>query len=382
MSNRFLIYLSPAPLQGFKACFVQSLAQYKALSSSFDYSCYLSLSSLGSLKLKSLLISLSSFDFIPTGIQYFPFFLSNFSLSLYQFLFVLFTILRYPNRKIYIYSRNSTGSFLLSFLNIEHLLEYHSLENSYIHSFIQSYTFHSYNISSIFISKALSSFFEVNYGKLRISQKLTILHDFSPVYNNLLHSSISSDIIEYIGNSQVPIIAFSGSSGFGRGVDLILQVVDQLPQCNFIMIGNIPSNYSLRSRSNIFFTGPISNDTTLAVLNYCSIGLMPYQSKLSLGKYQLNSISWMSPLKMFDYMASNLAIISSYHSVLDEVLTDNYSCIFVDDYSSVEAWVSAILKLYNNPTEIQRLSKNAFDNYYNSFSLDIRTKSILNLFSL
>lgn len=57
---------------------------------------------------------------------------------------------------------------------------------------------------------------------------------------------------------------------------------------------------------------------------------MPYQKKVAVGKGKLNISDYMSPLKMFEYLASNVPFISSDLPVLREVLTDGVNCFLVE----------------------------------------------------
>ena len=67
---------------------------------------------------------------------------------------------------------------------------------------------------------------------------------------------------------------------------------------------------------------------------------------------------WMSPMKMFEYMASGVPIISSKFKVLEEVLINDFSVAYVDNMEP-ENWIAAIKKLGNDSNIRATLGQNA-----------------------
>ena len=56
---------------------------------------------------------------------------------------------------------------------------------------------------------------------------------------------------------------------------------------------------------------------------------MPYQKQSHVGHKDISK--WMSPLKMFEYMAHKTVIISSNHRVLKEVLNTS-NCFIINSF--------------------------------------------------
>ena len=108
---------------------------------------------------------------------------------------------------------------------------------------------------------------------------------------------------------------------------------------------------------------------------------MPYQDNLKIGNQNINSLQWMSPLKMFDYMNTNTAIISSYFPVIEEVIKDLDNGYFVYDYSNPQAWAKLIIsEIENEKKRYKNIAKKAkilFDKKYN---YSIRSKKIIKLY--
>ena len=56
---------------------------------------------------------------------------------------------------------------------------------------------------------------------------------------------------------------------------------------------------------------------------------MPYQNKVK-GRSSINLEKYMSPLKMFDYLASRMIIIASDLDVYKHILKNNFNCKLVN----------------------------------------------------
>ena len=67
---------------------------------------------------------------------------------------------------------------------------------------------------------------------------------------------------------------------------------------------------------------------------------MPYQRKIK-GRSSIWLQKYMSPLKMFDYMATKMIIIASNLKVYKHILKHNFNCILVN-MNEDEKWLNAI----------------------------------------
>ena len=87
----------------------------------------------------------------------------------------------------------------------------------------------------------------------------------------------------------------------------------------------------------------------------------------------------MSPLKLFEYMSSNKPIISSNLKSIKEILTNNHDAILCDP-DKFDEWKEAIERLNKDKKFVKKISKNAYNNFLNNFTWDIRAKKILKEF--
>jgi glycosyltransferase involved in cell wall biosynthesis len=91
--------------------------------------------------------------------------------------------------------------------------------------------------------------------------------------------------------------------------------------------------------SNITLTGFVENSQLPLFQAAADILLMPYESVIT-GSSGGNSSTYASPMKMFEYMASKRAIISSDLPVIREVL--NHSNAMLCPAGDIEAWSEAL----------------------------------------
>ena len=72
---------------------------------------------------------------------------------------------------------------------------------------------------------------------------------------------------------------------------------------------------------------------------------MPYQRKVQ-ERGGGDTAKWMSPMKMFEYMASGRVIVSSDLPVIREVLNENNS--YLVDPENIQEWINVIKEIINN----------------------------------
>ena len=103
--------------------------------------------------------------------------------------------------------------------------------------------------------------------------------------------------------------------------------------------------------------------------------LMPYQeSVITYGGH--NTAKYMSPMKMFEYMAWGVPILASDLPVLREVLSEKNA--FVVDRNKFDAWCDGLKEIVENPRSADARAKSAYENV-NKYSWEGRAQSIFEL---
>lgn len=225
-----------------------------------------------------------------------------------------------------------------------------------------------YFVRLVVITKALEEY----YRKITRLDLITVLPDASV----LIDRDILAENIKKNRNN----IGYVGHLYPGRGIDIIFNIAEELKEYDFHIIGgtNQDIEYWMNKKKgeNIFFHGFISPFEVYKYRNACSILLAPYQEIVSVGKGKDNTAAYMSPLKIFDYMASGKAIIASDLPVLKEILIDGYNCRLCGN-DNIEEWISAIKELTLDSIQYERLCKNAYSDFLEKYTWEKRAKKVI-----
>jgi len=172
-------------------------------------------------------------------------------------------------------------------------------------------------------------------------------------------------------------IGYFGHLYKGRGIDIIIETARQMSHCDFHIVGGKEKDIEYWQKEaedvkNLMFHGYITPGEVYKYRNSCDILLAPYQEKVYVagGHYQESS-AYMSPLKVFEYMASKKAIICSDMPVLREVLNDENAILVKADDTDI--WVEAIARL-EDETLRQKLSNEAYADFMERYTWDTRAE--------
>jgi len=108
---------------------------------------------------------------------------------------------------------------------------------------------------------------------------------------------------------------------------------------------------------NILVFGFVSNDKLPEYQAACDALLMPYQAYVSASSGG-DIARYLSPLKMFEYLACGRAILASDLPVLQEALIPGENALILPR-ADTGAWVRALKKLSTDPDYKVRLGDNA-----------------------
>ena len=162
-------------------------------------------------------------------------------------------------------------------------------------------------------------------------------------------------------------IGYTGHLYTGRGRELLLDLAKRLPQAAFLVVGGEASDIdAFRNEiqaqrvDNLILTGFVPNAELPLYQAACDVLIMPYQQRVAASSG--GDISrYLSPMKLFEYLASRRPIISSDLPVLQEVLNPQ-NAILVPAHD-LDAWVRAIDSLQINPSLRDRLAGQACQDF-------------------
>lgn len=284
----------------------------------------------------------------------FPYPFKRLEQSLYALFVLFYTLLR--NVRGVIYTRSDWIALLLSMLGNKVILELHSYEKQSGVKFITRMAKLNRNLLALIcISESLAK----RIAKIGFpEEKINICHDGVDLelYEPRLERGEAR-----IGLNlplDVKIACHVGHLYEGRGFTTMLEAAVKLPHILFVMVGgnqtDIERCKSLaesRNIDNIIFIGHISQKKVPRYLFAADVLLMPYTKKVSTHQY-------MSPMKLFEYMAAERPIIASDFPVLHEVLTNNKNAIFVTPGDPI-ALAGAIKSVIENKTFGENLGRMA-----------------------
>jgi len=160
---------------------------------------------------------------------------------------------------------------------------------------------------------------------------------------------------------NTPTVMCTGHLYAGRGADLFLALAKEIPQAHFVWVGGKPDDVEAWKRriqsDNVTFTGFIPNQELPLYQSAADVLLMPYSRSIMGSSGTADSASVASPMKMFEYMAAERAIVTSDLPVIREVLNEK-SAVFCEP-DDLEDWKVEIDELLADEQRRLALGKQA-----------------------
>jgi glycosyltransferase involved in cell wall biosynthesis len=182
------------------------------------------------------------------------------------------------------------------------------------------------------------------------------------------------------GNGRLQV-GYVGHLYPGRGVEVLMQLARRLSEADVHIVGGTEQDIaSWRSQAkgitNMHWHGYVPPARVDAFRQAMDVLVSPYQQSVVVAGGALETSRWMSPLKIFEYMAARKPIVASDLPVLREVLSHGVNALLVPP-GSIEAWVSAIETLQRDPTLRDRLANQAFADVSARFTWMHRAQDVL-----
>jgi len=205
--------------------------------------------------------------------------------------------------------------------------------------------------------------------------KMFVAHD--AVNTNKFQKSISKKAArKQLGiDEEKPTVVYTGSLIPSKGVDVLVKCANRLSEISFIVVGGKGDEIAKLSKlvkfRNVFFTGHVS-PAKVPIYQAAGDVLALPNTKGSV----IDDVT--SPMKLFEYIASERPIVATDIPSILEILKNNYNALISpegDDSKLAEN----IELLLNNPTLAEVLAKNARKDLEN-YSWDARVQYISKLF--
>lgn len=284
----------------------------------------------------------------------------NFRSRLFFCFKVIVKIIFEKNR--HIISRSILSSLLLALINIENTLELHHEPKSFSKLLFNLIMFfpQKKKLNLILINKSLIKTLKIK--KIRY----LILDDGADINNN--KSKIKINLKK---NSCV----YMGSFYDGKGIEIIIKLSKLLPQFQFHLYGDIKTlqnHFKYRRFKNVKFFDYVSYKKIPNLLKSYKVALMPYQNKIKARSNNLEISKYISPLKMFDYLAAGNIIVASRINAYRHILKNNVNSYLISN-KDLNSWKVLIKKIFNNSNKFNSIK--IFANYTaKKYSWDERAK--------
>ncbi len=157
-------------------------------------------------------------------------------------------------------------------------------------------------------------------------------------------------VFELRGKEKATLhVGYVGHLYPGKGLELIIEIAARIPTCAFHVLGGDPEDICRWKKrrtlpKNIVFYGHHPHAEVPAFLRAVDVTIAPFQWRVFARGNTLDIGRWMSPLKIFEYMANAKPIVTSDVPAMREVLVTGETAMLVDP-DNIEAWVATLKSL-------------------------------------
>lgn len=276
-----------------------------------------------------------------------------------------------------VYCRDFIGCWFALMLGYRGIFEAHDVPEGRLAKGLFKRIIYSRNLERLVLnSNGLLD--ELEKGNLLVSDDLHVMvvrNGTAPVDIGISNPDIPEQF-----NMHSVNIGYAGNLYSGRGIEVVIALARCFPEVGFHIIGGSTKDVSHWKEQtispNLYFHGFVLPAHLKSYYQALDILLMPYQRNVMMASGKTDSSRWMSPLKMFEYMATGKPIVSSDLPVLHEVLTHERNALLVapDD---VDGWVTAVTRLINDPELRQHLGQTARQDLLAQYTWEARARKVL-----
>jgi len=272
------------------------------------------------------------------------------------------------------YGRCLQSCFFSSLLGVPVIYESHQLATNpsrltawMFYSLIQSQSFQRL----VVISDALRRDYQQHYGIP--SSKILVAHDGADDPGKV-------DKLAFAQSDRLQA-GYVGHLYPGKGMEIVTELVKACPWADFHVIGGTDADIGywksqLSGFNNICFHGFIPHAKTEQYRQSCHVLLAPYQRSVSTcGAGDISQ--WMSPLKVFEYMAAAKAMMVSDLPVLREVVAHEETA-WLCEPDNVDSWIAGLTRLSQDSALRESLGAKAREAFEMKYTWQARASKIIN----
>jgi len=273
-----------------------------------------------------------------------------------------------------VYGRDFLGCFFAVIFNLPVIFESHSpIPNNFFRKIFSNFINKKNFINLVVITHALKEYYLSQYPALQ--EKIIVAADGAdPVVENKQGSPLLND-------GKKIQVGYVGHLYPGRGIELIEQLAKRCPWADFHIVGGTKEDIDacklrIGSISNLTLHGYKPPKEAGQYLLEFDILLSPYQKTVAVSGGSGDTVQWMSPLKIFEYMATGKTIVCSDIPVLREILIHNHNALLCEP-DSIDTWEKALLSLSRDEKLLKQLGKNAQNDFIKKYTWQSRAETVL-----
>ena len=178
-------------------------------------------------------------------------------------------------------------------------------------------------------------------------------------------------------------VGYIGSLYPGKGLEILVPLARVCSNVVFHVVGGNEEQVEKAKKEagdvqNLVFHGFKSQQEIPGYISSFDVLIAPYSARVIVSeKKGANNLAlWMSPLKLFEYMASGKPIISTALPVIKEVLQHGYNALLCDP-ENLEQWKERIYQMVSDADLRARLSKRALEDFNSRYTWQKRAAYIL-----
>jgi glycosyltransferase involved in cell wall biosynthesis len=182
-------------------------------------------------------------------------------------------------------------------------------------------------------------------------------------------------------------VGYTGSMFPGRGVEQLVALVEQEPRVTLHLVGGPQAAAEdwasaaprAHGEGRLVIHGVVSPARARELQRGFDVLAAPFARHVSTDS-GVDSSRWMSPMKVFEYMASGRPIIISDLPVLREVLRPDVDALMVPP-EDLDALAAAVHRIADDPSLGERLASSALERVRREFTWHRRATTILERFA-
>ncbi len=176
-------------------------------------------------------------------------------------------------------------------------------------------------------------------------------------------------------------VGYIGSLYKGKGMEIISQLAPLCPWATFHIVGGGEKEISSWKNErniteNVKFYGAVPYSRTACFRSSFDVALLPILPKIQNVSGNFDEGWYVSPLKLFEYMASGIPVIASNLEAIKEIIRDGENG-FLAPHNDIQKWQKLLLFLKENPEVRKRTGEKAREDFLKNFTWSVRARKVL-----